>query len=177
MVLSSLNAETQMIHIVGIDPGLAETGIGIVKGQGLNIYGYSFGNIHTLKSMPLAHRLNFIYSHIREILDKEKPDLIIVEDVFSLGKNPKSGILLGNVTGAVLLAGCHSSVPVTQVPVREVKKILTGNGNAGKEQLEKSVRHTLNHPQAIRPFHSADALALALIGLYRFDTFKRNGIK
>lgn len=93
---------------------------------------------------------------------------MVVEDVFSLERYPKSGILLGKVTGVILLAGAHAGVPVIEIPVRESKKILSGNGNAGKEQLEKAVRNHLGHGEQIRPFHASDALALALIGLFRY---------
>lgn len=160
-----------MIKIIGVDPGLAGTGIGVVQGHGLKVGSYSFGSINTLKSSSLPFRLDIIYSKLHHVLKKEKPDLMVVEDVFSLVKNPKSGISLGKVTGVILLAGCHALVPVVEVPVREAKKILSGNGNASKIQLEKSVRHVLDHPAQIKPFHAADALALALIGLYRYDTF------
>ena len=94
---------------------------------------------------------------------------MVVEDVFSLQKYPKSGITLGKVTGVILLAGYQVNVPVTEIPVCEVKKILTGNGNAGKMQIEIAVRHFLNLTTPIRPYHASDALGLALIGLFRYQ--------
>ena len=156
-----------MAKIIGIDPGLADTGVGVITGSGIDVNAYAFGCIHTSKDHPLPARLNRIYTHLNELLNREKPDLIVVEDIFSLPRNPKSGISLGKVTGVILLAGNHAKVSVIEIPVREAKKILSGNGNAGKEQLEQSVRYLLNHPRPIRPFHASDALALALIGLYR----------
>ena len=93
---------------------------------------------------------------------------MIVEDIFSLRQYPKSGITLGKVTGILLLAGCRSNIPVREIPVREAKQILTGNGNADKKQLEKTVRGILNIETPIRPLHASDAMALALIGLFRF---------
>lgn len=157
-----------MKTVIGIDPGLAETGIGIISGTGLKVDSYSFGSIKTPKTDSLAVRLDLIYSRLMTVLKGQAPDLMVVEDVFSLNRYPKSGILLGNVTGVILLAGAHSGVPVVEVPVRESKKILSGNGNASKDQLEKSVRRHLNHSEPIRPYHSSDALALALIGLFRY---------
>ena len=158
-----------MIKIIGIDPGLAATGIGIVRGHGLRIEGYSFGSIHTSKSTSIARRLDHIFSELLQILNSEKPDLMVVEDVYSLKKYPKSGIVLGQVTGIVLLAGHQAAVPAIEVSVREAKQVLTGNGNATKVQLEKAVRHQLSHKQPIRPLHASDAIGLALIGLYRFQ--------
>ena len=115
----------------------------------------------------LPERLNLIYSRLVPVLEDEQPDLMVVEDSFSLEKYPKSGILLGKVTGVILLAGCRAHVPVTEIPVREAKQVLTGNGNATKSQLEKAVRHILELSAPVRPFHASDALALALIGLFR----------
>jgi len=155
------------MKVLGIDPGLAETGIGIVRGNDLRVDGFAFGSIATSKAWPQSRRLEVIYTKLRGVLEKEMPDLMVVEDVFSLEKYPKSGILLGKVAGVILLAGCHINVPIKEIPVREAKQVLTGNGNASKHQLEKAVRHALKHKEPIRPFHAADALGLALIGLYR----------
>ena len=93
---------------------------------------------------------------------------MVVEDVFSAEKFPKAGITLGKVSGVVLLAGCKVDVPVTEVPVREAKQILTGNGNADKKQLELAVRHLLKLKTPIRPYHASDAMGLALLGLFRY---------
>ncbi len=94
---------------------------------------------------------------------------MVLEDVYSLNRYPKSGILLGQVTGVIQLAGFHAAVPSVGVPVREAKQILTGNGNASKEQLEKAVRNRLHHQNRIKPVHASDAAGLALIGLYRYQ--------
>ena len=92
---------------------------------------------------------------------------MVVEDIFSLQRYPKSGLSLGKVSGIVLLAGSRVNVPTVEVPVREAKQILTGNGNASKKQLEKAVRNLLNMTAPIKPNHASDAMALALIGLFR----------
>ncbi|MBN1931424.1 MAG: crossover junction endodeoxyribonuclease RuvC [Desulfobacterales bacterium] len=162
-----------MTKIIGIDPGLASTGVGIVSGKGTRVESYSYGSIHTSKKKTLPSRLDQIFSKIFLILKNENPDVMVVEDIFSLEKYPKSGITLGKVTGVILLAGCRLNVPVIEIPVREAKKVLTGNGKADKIQLEKSVRHLLNLKSPIRPFHASDAIALALIGFFRYQ----NGLK
>ena len=157
-----------MIKVIGIDPGLAATGIGIVRGTEFKLDGFSYGSINTSKNISLPTRLDQIFSKLILILKDEKPDLMVVEDVFSLEKYPKSGIILGKVSGVVLLAGCRVDVPSIEIPVRESKQVLTGNGNATKMQLEKSVRHLVNLTTPIRPYHASDALSLALIGLFRY---------
>jgi crossover junction endodeoxyribonuclease RuvC len=158
-----------MIKVIGIDPGLADTGIGIVRGSGLKVHGYAYGTISTSKAEAVPCRLERIYIQICHVLADEKPDLMVIEDIFSLEKYPKSGIVLGKVCGVLLLAGIQSGVSLTEVPVRQAKQILTGNGNASKQQLERAVRSTLCTPTPIRPFHASDALGLALIGLFRHN--------
>ena len=156
-----------MIKVIGIDPGLASTGIGIVSGNGITIQNYSFGCINTSARTALPIRLSQIYSRLHQILSAESPDLMIVEDVFSIEKFPRSGIILGKVSGIILLAGAEHNIPVQEIPVREAKQVLTGNGNASKHQLEKSVRSRLSLALPIKPYHASDALGLAMIGLLR----------
>jgi crossover junction endodeoxyribonuclease RuvC len=166
-----------MIKIIGIDPGLSSTGVGVIAGRGLKIMRYSFGSITTSKNSALPERLDHIYSRLVSLLENEKPDLMIIEDTFSLEKYPKSGINLGKVTGVILLAGYRVGVPAAEVAVREVKHVLTGNGNAGKEQLELTVRHFLKSEKPIRPYHASDAIALALLGLFRYNEREAGGAR
>lgn len=158
-----------MVKVIGIDPGLAATGVGIVTGKGLAVAGYSCGMIRTEKTLATAARLESLFARLGCVIADERPDLMVVEDVYSLSKFPKSGIVLGKVIGVILLAACRSGLPVAEVPVREAKKVLTGSGNAGKDQLERAVRHQLKLTDPIRPDHLSDALALALIGLFRYE--------
>ena len=158
-----------MVKVIGVDPGLADTGIGVVQGSGLKIHRCAYGAVSTSKSEPIACRLEQIYTKICTVLADEKPDLMVIEDVFSLEKYPQSGIVLGKVCGILLLAGIQAGVSLAEIPVRQAKQILTGNGSASKQQLERAVRNTLDIATPIRPFHASDALGLALIGLFRFN--------
>ena len=155
------------MKVIGIDPGLAETGIGIISGDGNRIDRYSFGSVNTSSKLPLPDRLAIIYSKLKEFLINESPDLMVIEEVFSLNKYPRSGITLGQVTGVVMLTAFQSNIPLVQISVRETKQVLTGNGNASKAQLERVVRDILNCKTRIKPDHASDALGLAIIGLYR----------
>ena len=156
------------IKVVGIDPGLAGTGIGVVYGDGLHVAGYSFGSISTDKKDALCSRLERIYSKTVAFLKDQSPDVVILEDIFSLQKYPGSGISLGKVTGVLLLAACQSGAATDEISVREAKRVVSGSGSADKDQVERSVRHYLNHPDKIRPFHASDALALAIAGFHRY---------
>ena len=99
----------QQIHrmpkIIGIDPGLADTGIGIVEGSAGCIQSYAFGSIGTDSNQATARRLDRIYMRLSSVLAEESPDLVVVEDAFSLPENPRSGIMLGKVCGVI-----HSSL-------------------------------------------------------------------
>jgi crossover junction endodeoxyribonuclease RuvC len=140
----------------------------------MKVAGYSFGCITTSPSIALAERLDRIFSKLQQLFSKEAPDLVVVEDVFSLKEYPKSGIALGQVSGVILLAACRAGVTCLQIPVREAKQALTGSGNASKVQLEKAVRRQLEHPGPIRPYHASDALGLAMIGLLRCSGWPRD---
>jgi len=156
-----------MIKVIGIDPGLASTGVGLVRGNVNRIKSYAFQTITTTKHTSLPDRLQHIYFEIKEILEQHKPNLLVVEDTFMLRCFPKSGITLAKVTGVILLAASHFDIEVTEIPVREAKKVLTGNGKASKQQLEKAVRHLLGRIEPIQPNHASDALALGVIGIFR----------
>jgi len=154
--------------VIGIDPGLADTGFGIVQGSGSRIGDYTFGTIRTSKAEALPGRLHHIFSELCSILNSEKPDLVVIEDIFSLKQYPQSSIVLGKVCGVILLACSQYGVTAMELPAREVKRILTGNGNASKDQMERAVRHFLKRDTPITPSHASDALALAMVGLFRY---------
>lgn len=163
------------IKVVGIDPGLAATGVGIVTGGGRKVGNYAFGVVKTSPNDSPAVRLEKIYSRLCALITDETPDLLVIEDVFSLDKYPRSGISLGQVCGVILLASRKAEAAVRQIAVREAKQVLTGNGNASKAQLEKAVRTLLACDRPIRPYHASDALGLALIGLFRYGDNRCGG--
>lgn len=156
------------LKVIGIDPGLAATGIGVAEGSTSKVNAYAYGVVETDKTQSVACRLEIIYTRLSKLFSDEKPDLIIVEDVFSAQKFPQSGIALGKVCGVILLAAQQVTIPVKEITVREAKQVLSGNGNASKAQLEKAVRKIVQSTAPIRPDHASDALGLALIGLFRY---------
>ncbi len=155
------------MKVIGIDPGLASTGVAVVEGSALAVTDYGFGMIQTSPALELPERLKRIYDGVSKAIDDIRPDILVIEASFSLHRYPKSGITLGKVTGVILLAACHCNIPIMEIAVREAKQILTGSGSADKSQLETCVRMRLNHPGPIKPAHASDALALALAGFYR----------
>lgn len=158
-----------MVKVIGIDPGLADTGVGVICGRRYEVSSYAFGTINTKPSMALPLRLDKLYTGLYNLFESEKPDLIVLEDVFSLQRYPKSGIALGQVTGITLLAAARLNITAKMVSVREAKKIIAGRGSASKQQLELAVRDYLKHKTKITPLHASDALCMALIGLFRYN--------
>jgi crossover junction endodeoxyribonuclease RuvC len=152
---------------MGIDPGLADTGFGIVLGSSSQIRDYRYGTISTSKTDTVATRLLHIFSELSSLLEAESPDLIVIEDIFSLKQYPKAGIALGKVCGVILLVCAQRGISTMEIAVKDVKRVLTGNGNAKKDQTERAVRHFLKRETSIRPSHASDAMALALVGLMR----------
>lgn len=132
-----------MIKVLGIDPGLAATGIGIVSGCQFDVSTFSYGCIRTASHTPLPDRLRQIHANLTETVVAEQPDLMVVEDIFFLKRIPTSALSLAKVAGVILLVGSSNGVVVSEIPVREAKRNLTGNGNATKAQLEKAVRSRL----------------------------------
>jgi crossover junction endodeoxyribonuclease RuvC len=116
-----------MTKIVGIDPGLAATGVGVVRGRGMKVSGYSFGCITTPIRSHWPSGLT-AFSRLQQLFAHEMPDLVVVEDVF-FKRVPQVGITLGQVSGVVMLAACRAGLTCLQIPVREAKQVLTGNDN------------------------------------------------
>ena len=157
-----------MIKVIGIDPGLAGTGFGVINGNQREVIEYSFGSISTDTKDSIQSRLHTIYTKTLDFLSDQQPDYVVIEDIYSLDKYPGSGIMLGKVSGVLLVAAYKAGVEVEEISVKEAKKIISGNGSADKIQMERAVRNILNHEMKIRPFHASDALGLALTGYYRY---------
>ena len=140
----------------------------MIEGWARQIDRYSFGSISTDAKDATPDRLDQIYRKTNAFLLEQQPDMVVIEDIYSLDKYPGSGIMLGKVSGVLILAAFNAKVKIHEVSVKEVKKVVSGNGGADKYQVERAVRHLLNHHEPIRPFHASDALGLALTGLFRY---------
>ena len=157
---------------LGIDPGLAATGYAVVtplaKGGRLDVY----GSIKTSPKLAVPARLQIIYEALGELIQKWQPGLLVLEDIFVLGKFPKAAIQLGEVTGVISLAAQLKSIEVLKLQPTEIKRSLTGNGRASKDQLSATLKRYLRIKQDIRPDHASDAAALALTGLSRLGRYR-----
>ncbi len=148
--------------ILGIDPGTAVTGYGVVArtgGGALSLV--ECGVVRTSPGQPLAVRIKEIFGEVSELIDRFTPAVMVVEDVFQ-GKNVKSALTLGHARGAILLAAALREIPIAEYTPREIKKAVVGNGNATKDQVGFMVQQQLRLKTAPTPSDAADGVAAAL---------------
>ena len=148
--------------VLGIDPGTANTGYGVVKGDNLGLVSLvECGVIRTRPRDPLASRLSEIYEGVAELLARHRPDALSVEDVF-YAKNVRTTVVLGHARGVVLLAGEQARVEIHEIPPAEIKKAVVGTGAATKEQVQFMLTRLLRLKSVPQPSDAADGVAAAL---------------
>jgi crossover junction endodeoxyribonuclease RuvC len=153
------------VIVLGIDPGTANTGYGVVRGDGPGLVSLvECGVIRTSSREPLPVRLLEIYEGVAEILARHKPDAMSVEDVF-YAKNVRTTVVLGHARGVVLLAGQQAGVPIFELPPAEIKKAVVGTGAATKEQVQFMLTRLLRLKSVPQPTDAADGVAAALAHL------------
>lgn len=148
------------MRILGIDPGLRKTGFGVIDVTGQHFEYVASGTIVVPTEQPLAARLKVILTHIREIAALHKPTHSAVEQVF-VSSNPHTTLLLGQARGAALCALADSDLEVHEYTALQIKKTVTGQGHAQKEQVQLMVQHLLRLNGTPAP-DAADALACAI---------------
>ena len=166
------SGEILIVKAIGIDPGLAMTGFGVVETLSRGGKACDWGAIRTEANCSVPFRLKTIYDELKGLLEKWRPNLLVLEEVFVLKQFPKAAILLGEVRGVIYLAAQEMDIPVMEVKPTEVKSALTGSGRAGKEQIKKAIRQILKIEHPLNSSHAGDALALALTGLSRNENFR-----
>jgi crossover junction endodeoxyribonuclease RuvC len=148
--------------IVGIDPGSQITGYGVLISRGAEIEVAEAGIIKTEKNDPFENKLKEIYSEIGKIIEQFQPDYFAVEELYSHYVHPKTAIVMGHARGVVFLQAAMHNVPVVSYASTRIKKSLTGNGRASKNQVQKMIKVALNLKDDIYSPDTADALAAAL---------------
>ena len=154
-----------MTLALGIDPGTATTGYGLVRlAQEGSLVAVSFGVITTPKDSPAPARLEMLYEELSALLKEHKPDTAAVEKLF-FQSNVKTAIAVGQARGVVLLSLQQAGVEVFEYTPNEVKQAVAGYGSADKRQVQEMVRTLLGLPEIPRPDDAADALAIAITHL------------
>jgi crossover junction endodeoxyribonuclease RuvC len=147
--------------VLGIDPGTAITGYGIVERTGSRVRALDYGCIQTPSDRPLAERLLEIHAAITDLIQTHQPVLVAVERLF-FNKNVQTAFAVGQARGAVLLTAAEHGLPVFEFTPNEVKIAVTGYGRAPKGQVQRMVQTVLGLPDLPRPDDAADALAIAI---------------
>ena len=148
--------------ILGIDPGTAVTGYGVVAKEGGGVVSLvECGVVRTSSGEALAIRIREIYEEVTALIARHQPSVVVVEDVFH-GKNAQSALKLGHARGAILLAAALGEIQIAEYSPREIKKAVVGNGNATKEQVSFMVQQRLRLKEPPSPLDAADGVAAAL---------------
>lgn len=154
--------------VLGIDPGLASTGWGVIYEKNKKLKLLEFGCITTSADDPCGKRLQIITAELNKIIKKFKPQFISIEDIF-FAKNVKTAMKVGQAKGAILLTIENSNTPVKEFTPLQIKQAVTGYGQADKLQMQKMIRLLLNLKSIPKPDDAADALAAAICFLQNKD--------
>lgn len=149
------------MRILGIDPGIAIVGYGIVDKIANTYKPVAYDAILTKAHTPLEERIQIIYNRMIELLDEYKPDVISVEELF-FNNNAKTAFSVGQARGVILLAAVQKNVPIYEYTPLQVKQALTGYGRADKNQIQQMTKSMLGLKSVPKPDDVADALAIAV---------------
>jgi crossover junction endodeoxyribonuclease RuvC len=149
------------MRILGIDPGYALLGYGIVDSFSNKYALVECGVVTTDKDMPMPERLNLIFGELTNLIADFQPEVAVVEELF-WGSNRKTAIHVSEARGAAVVACARAGLPVYEYTPLQIKQALTGNGRAEKQQMQEVVRSILGLKEIIRPDDAADAAAAAI---------------
>jgi crossover junction endodeoxyribonuclease RuvC len=147
--------------VLGIDPGTASTGYGVVQGAGSRLSALANGVIATSAGVCIERRLADIHARVGELLDEHRPDVVAIEELY-FGANARTAFAVGQARGVVLLAAGQRGVPSQSYTPQQVKGAVCGSGRAPKEQVASMVASLLGLDAPPTSDHAADALAVAI---------------
>jgi crossover junction endodeoxyribonuclease RuvC len=158
-------AESLSVIVLGIDPGLASTGYGVVAtGSGVGggrLVALDGGVIRTHRDTAQEQRLTDVHAAVDALLVEHSPDAVALEELY-FGQNVRTAFAVGHARGVVMLAAGQHRIPCTSYTPQKVKAAVCGNGRAEKDQVARMVKTLLGLSEEPRPDHAADALAVAI---------------
>lgn len=169
-----------LMRILGIDPGLNITGYGVLEVTPRGPRLCEAGVVRGKTRGSLTARLLEIHQGVSEVIASLKPNVMALEQLYSHYKRPQTAILMGHARGVICLAGAQAGIEVIHYSATQVKRILTGAGRAGKDQVQRATMRELGLPKLPEPPDVADALAIALCHYYlkdKINTLRRQGEK
>ena len=149
------------MKILGIDPGTATTGFGVIEKTKGKFNTIDYGVILTPKDLPMSNRLLIVFNDLEELIAKHQPETIAVEQLF-FAKNVTTAISVGQARGVVLLAAQKADLSLKEFTPLQVKQSVTGYGQASKKQVQLMVQKILKLKDIPKPDDAADALAIAI---------------
>ena len=150
------------MRILGIDPGLGITGYGLIELSNRNVKLIEAGIIRSDAKFKIEKRLAEIYKKIESLIKEVKPRIVVLEELYSHYKHPRTSILMGHARGIICLAVERQKVQLVNYPSTRIKKAITGRGHASKQQVQRTVTSLLNLVRIPEPVDVTDALALAM---------------
>lgn len=155
------------VIILGIDPGLASTGVGVIEEQSAQSWKAIFhGATTTSAATPLPERLSVIHNLVESAIERHRPDVVAVESIF-FARNVRSAVLMAHGRGAAILAASRRGIPVVEYSPLEIKQSVVGKGRAAKGQVAQMVMVLLHLAEPPASDHASDALACALCHAFR----------
>lgn len=156
-----VTSDKRQVTILGIDPGLAATGFGVIEKQGSRLKLIDYGCIKTKVQLPTEKRLEQISADLNKIIKKYRPKIIAVEKLFFC-KNVKTALAVGQARGVIILVAGQNCLEIEEYTPLQIKQALTGYGQAEKRQIQQMVKVILNLKTVPTPDDAADALAAAV---------------
>lgn len=158
--------------VLGIDPGTATTGFGVVAFEGGRLLSLKHGVLRTPPGRPLEERLRSIFEGVSDLIRAARPDCLAVEELF-FNKNVRSALAVGQARGVVLLAAALAGLSVSEYTPLQVKQAVVGYGRAEKQQIQQMVKVLLRLDAVPKPDDAADALAIAICHLHSSKSLYR----
>ena len=150
------------MRILGIDPGLQVCGYAVIKATGTEEKLIEAGVFRTAGASTIEEKLNQISSDMETLLEKFRPEIVAVEELYSHYAHPKTAILMGHARGVILQKAAEAAIEVRSFSATRIKKSITGNGRASKGQMQRAIQAVLSLPQLPEPSDVADAVAAAM---------------
>ena len=154
-----------MVRALGIDPGTAIMGYGVVEQRGSSLQSIDYGVLLTEAGAPLPSRLLTLHGRLRTLLAEHRPDVMAVEELF-FSRNTTTALAVGHARGVALLAAAEAEIPVAEYTPLQVKDAVVGYGRATKDQVQQMIRTLLRFEAIPKPDDAADALAVAICHLH-----------
>lgn len=160
--------------ILGIDPGSAITGFGLIREVGNKLEAVDYGCIRTSPSEPVENRLKKLYNEMTDLITRYRPDGFAVEELF-FNKNTRTALAVGQARGVIMLAGAEGNLRVHEYTPLQVKQAVVGFGRADKAQIQFMVKTILCLPEIPKPDDVADALAVAICHTHFYKSAQITG--